>query len=62
MNSKLAYTVEEAAKLLSISRSRMYELIQAGTIQSIKIGRSRRITEQQLRAFLRDHEVGLAAL
>jgi excisionase family DNA binding protein len=58
MNLKLAYTVEEAAKLLSISRSRLYELIHAGEIQSIKFGRSRRITAEQLRQFLKQSEVG----
>lgn len=57
MNGRLAYTVEEAAKLLSMSRSRLYELIYAGEIQSVKIGRSRRITIEQLRTFLSKHEV-----
>lgn len=51
--SKLAYTVREAGALLSLSRSLMYELINAGKIDSIKIGKSRRITEQQLQDFLK---------
>ncbi len=57
MNQKLAYTVAEAAKLMSISRSLLYELIHSGRIQSVKFGRSRRITEDQMRRFLDDHEV-----
>lgn len=54
---KLAYTVTEAAELLSLSRSRLYELIHAGLIESVKFGRSRRITEDQLRRFLQNHAV-----
>lgn len=33
------------------------ELIHAGHIQSIKFGRSRRLTTEQIQSFLRDHEV-----
>ncbi|MCE9558043.1 MAG: helix-turn-helix domain-containing protein [Armatimonadetes bacterium] len=50
--SKLAYTVVEAGALLSLSRSLMYELINAGKIDTIKIGRARRITFEQLSAFV----------
>ena len=49
---KLAYTVSEAAQLLSLSRSLVYELINAGRIESVKIGRARRITKSQLDRFL----------
>jgi len=35
--------VSEAARLLSCSRSRLYELMRAGVIESVKDGRSRRI-------------------
>jgi excisionase family DNA binding protein len=55
--SKLAYTVAEAASLLSMSRSRLYELIQSGAIESVKFGRSRRITQEQMHRFLQDHAV-----
>lgn len=59
MNQKLAYTVDEAAKLLSVSRSLLYELIHAGRIQSVKFGRSRRITVEQMHRFLESHQEGL---
>ena len=49
---KKAYTVAEAGALLSLSRSLMYELINAGRIQTIQIGRARRITARQLDDFL----------
>lgn len=57
MNQKLAYTVGEAAELMSISRSLLYELIHAGRIESVKFGRSRRITQEQMQRFLHDHAV-----
>lgn len=55
-NQKLAFKVQEAAELLSLSRSMVYELIQAGKIETIKIGRSRRITQKQLAAFVEQRE------
>lgn len=53
-SEKLAYTVGEAAQMLSLSRSLMYELINAGKIGTVKIGRARRITKGQLDRFLSD--------
>lgn len=53
---RLAYTVKEAASLLSLSRSMVYELIHAGQIGTIKIGRSRRITANQLSTYLTERE------
>lgn len=49
---KLAYTVGEAAELLSLSRAKLYRLIDACEIGSVVIGRSRRITLSQLQEFL----------
>lgn len=46
---KLLYTTSEAAQLLGIGRSKVYELIYAGTLGSVKIGRSRRIPADALR-------------
>ena len=48
----MAYTIEEAGKLLSLSRAHMYRLIDRGDIASIKVGKSRRITSKQLEAYL----------
>ena len=55
-HTKMAYTVKEACKLLSLSRSLVYRLIDLGEIETIKIGRARRITSQQLEAFLSAQE------
>lgn len=49
---KLAYTVEEAAELLSLSRAHLYRLIDVGELGSVTIGRSRRITHAQLEEFI----------
>jgi excisionase family DNA binding protein len=40
---KLLLTVWEAADVLSVSRSRVYELLYAEQVDSVKIGRSRRV-------------------
>ena len=36
---RLTYTVEEAAQLLGISRGLAYELVKAGEIPSVQLGR-----------------------
>lgn len=54
---KLAYTVKEVAAMLSLSRSHLYELIQARKIDTIKIGRARRITRRQLDLYLAEREI-----
>ena len=38
-NSKLAYSIVEAAQAISIGRSKLYEMIADGTIQTIRIGK-----------------------
>jgi excisionase family DNA binding protein len=47
-----AYTVEQVAKMLHIGRDKVYELIRTGQLHSIKIGKLRRITDQQLAEFV----------
>jgi excisionase family DNA binding protein len=44
-------TVEEAARRLSIGRTTMYALLKAGQINSVRIGRLRRITAEALTAY-----------
>jgi excisionase family DNA binding protein len=46
-------TVVEVAKLLGISRSKVYELLYAGEIKSVKIGGSRRIRYTDLGDYVR---------
>ena len=46
---KLLLTVREAADVLSVSRSRVYELIYAEQLDSVKISRSRRVSLASVR-------------
>ena len=46
---KLLLTVREAADVLSVSRSRVYELLYAEQLDSVKIGRSRRVALASVR-------------
>jgi len=49
---RLLYTTTEAAQLLSIGRSTVYELIDAHRLESVSIGRSRRIPAKALDDFI----------
>jgi len=50
---KLLLTVWEAADVLCVSRSRVYELIYAEQLDSVKIGRSRRVSLASVRRWRR---------
>lgn len=54
--ARLMYTVEEAAELLSLSRSQLYRLIDVEELPSVKVGKARRITAEQLEAYIRKLE------
>ncbi|MFD8695360.1 helix-turn-helix domain-containing protein [Kitasatospora purpeofusca] len=43
---------EEAAEMLRIGRSKLYELLAARELTSIKIGRSRRIRPDDITAYI----------
>ena len=47
-----AYTVEQVAKMLHISRDKVYYLLRTSQLRSIKIGKSRRITDRHLAYFI----------
>jgi len=47
-----AYTVEQVADILCIGRDKVYLLLRTGQLHSIKIGRSRRITDRHLAEFV----------
>jgi len=50
---RLLLTVEEAAERIGICRSNMFKLIRRGEIQSVKVGRLRRVTPDALEDFVR---------
>jgi excisionase family DNA binding protein len=45
-------TIAQAAERLGLSRSKLYELIAAGEISTVRIGRSRRIIPDDLASFI----------
>ena len=45
-------TVAAAAAMLSIGRTRVYELIASGDLASVKLGASRRLTIKSIRQLL----------
>ena len=51
---KLLLTPVEAAKALGIGRSKVYELLQAGQLKSVRIGSCRRIPLDALHELLAD--------
>jgi excisionase family DNA binding protein len=50
--TRLLLTVPEAAEALAISRSKLYELIAAGLIRSVRIDGSRRVPVEALRTYV----------
>ena len=50
--AKLLLTAVEAAERLGVSRTKVYELMAAGTLRSIHIGRLRRVPVDALRDFI----------
>jgi excisionase family DNA binding protein len=48
-------TVVDAAHRLSISRSKLYELLADGELPSVRIGRTRRIATSALEEFVAAH-------
>jgi excisionase family DNA binding protein len=61
---RLLLTVPEAAAALAISRSKLYELIAAGLVRSVRIDGSRRIPVEALEAYvacLLDQEIAAHA-
>ena len=58
---RLLITVEEAADQLGVGRSTMYGLIRDGEVESVQIGRLRRVPADALPAFLAQLRAGSLA-
>ena len=54
MNDKLLYRIPEVAHYLSLSRSKVYELLRAGVLPSVKIDGVRRVRGSDVLTFV-DH-------
>jgi excisionase family DNA binding protein len=50
----ILFSPVQAAKILGISRSQVYVLMTRGELGSLKIGRSRKIAQQQMTQFIND--------
>lgn len=50
--TQLLLTVEQAAERLGVGRTTMYGLLKAGAIESIPVGRLRRIPPDALEAYI----------
>jgi excisionase family DNA binding protein len=56
-HGRLLLTVEDAASVLQIGRTRVFGLISNGVLSSVKIGRSRRIRRRDLEAYVASLDV-----
>jgi excisionase family DNA binding protein len=54
--AKLAYGIEQAADVLGISRSRAYQAIATGELQTYKDGRRRMVSAKALEAYVAKKE------
>jgi excisionase family DNA binding protein len=48
----ILFTPVQAAKIMGISRSKVYELMNSGQLGSVHIGRSRRVSRKHLDEFI----------
>jgi excisionase family DNA binding protein len=49
---RMLLTPEQAAKALGIGRTKLYQVLRSGHLQSVRIGGSRRISIQALEAYV----------
>lgn len=52
MDGQLLYRPEAGAAMLRVSRSRVFELLASGELESVTIGRSRRIPREALESYV----------
>ena len=51
-SGRLAYSVDEAARLIGLSRDLLYDQMRRGNLANVKVGRRWLITRQHLQQFL----------
>lgn len=52
MEDKKVYTLDEVAKILSLSKRTLYTYVKEGRLEAVKVGKSWRVRKDQLDAFL----------
>ena len=59
MDERLAYSITEAAKIIGISRTLLYNVLDAGNgPPTLKLGRRRLVRRAALDAWLREKQIG----
>jgi excisionase family DNA binding protein len=48
------FTTSQTAEIMNISRTKVYELMNKGELDSLRIGRSRRISTNQIETFIKN--------
>lgn len=59
---RLVYTVNEAAQVLAVGRSTIYELIHAGDLQSFTIGSRRLIARVDIESYIDSRRAAAAGV
>ena len=54
LTERLAYSIDEAARLTGLSRDLLYDQMRCGNLVYVKVGRRRLITRHHLQQFLGD--------
>ncbi|WP_342841545.1 helix-turn-helix domain-containing protein [Candidatus Lucifugimonas marina] len=57
INFSQLMNLKEVSEVLRISRTSVYDLLATGQLESVKIGRSRRVLAADLEAFIRSLKV-----
>ncbi len=59
LNEVKFLTVAEVASVMRVSKMTVYRLVHSGDLQEIRVGRSFRVPEQAVHAYLRESYVGV---
>jgi excisionase family DNA binding protein len=49
--------VNDAARMIGVGRTKLYELISSGELETVKIGKATRVTTASLRVLVRRHVI-----
>lgn len=56
-HGRLAYSIRQAAAMVGLGKSKLYELIRAGELPTVLVGNRRLVRAESLAEFLRVREV-----
>ncbi|MEI7029538.1 helix-turn-helix domain-containing protein [Streptomyces pratensis] len=59
LNEVRFLTVAEVASVMRVSKMTVYRLVHSGHLPAVRVGRSFRVPEQAVHAYLRDSFVGV---